>query len=237
MKNYYEILEEIKTTHEELNKVTEETKKETDRFCDMEFSEMKEYVKTPEYKAEKEVRTYKLAELGKRQEELKMILAFLKNNLKQSLYAEMLPVIIETMQKYKGKPLGDKTKDKIYNEVKDKTNCGIYIHSSGITIYDSRSKYLDELNIYPKYKDGKEIKFLIDNKIQTFEETDVFCGYVDEYVEDIPKMVEFLRLKHKKICQLAEDLKSDIDIYNHNAPDGIPHIDYYNLSKFYGRIF
>lgn len=236
MKTYYEILEEIKEASAELVKVSEEIRKKDSRFNSMNLEEMISYCKTPEYKEESARRKLKLAILRGREEELKMTLAFLKNNLKQSLYAEILPVIIETMHKYKGKALGDKTKDKIYNEVKDRVNCGIYIHANDITIYDKRSNYLENTIIYLNHKDGNKDKFLVDNKIQTFEEEDVIFGYVKDYIDDIPKMVDYLRIKNRKIYQLAEELKADIDNYNSYVPNGIPYVEY-NLYNIRDRIF
>lgn len=52
---------------------------------------------------------------------------YLMDNLALAMLEEYAPAVIEIFNKYSGKPYGEKTKDKIYNEIKNSLNCGAWI--------------------------------------------------------------------------------------------------------------
>ena len=240
MKTYEMIREEIKATYEELKHTEAEKKAEIDRFCKLEFDSLKErHEYMMEHKAEKEESLAKVAALEDRTETLKLTLPILKNNLKQVLFAEVTPIILETLQKYKGKPLGEKTREKIRNELLEKTGCYVSIGRLEINVSKRTESFHEECEfaIYKKYIDGKDNYFLIDNKIQavTMEEIEL-CGKYD-YVEDVKAEVTFLKEQHTKIYQLWETFKEECSKYNNRAPEGIEHINYYNPSNIYQKIF
>ena len=240
MKTYEMIRAEINATYEELKHTEAEKKTEIDRFCKLEFDslhERAEYMR--EHKEEREESLDKVAALEDRTETLKLTLPILKNNLKQVLFAEVAPIILETLQKYKGKPLGEKTREKIRNELLEKTRCSVYISNSKIDVYASLNNGHSkcDFTIYSKYVDGTERKFLIDNKVQavTMEEVELYGKY--DYVEDVKAEVTFLKEQHNKIYQLWETFKEECSKYNNRAPEGIEHINYYNPSRIYQKIF
>ena len=240
MKTYEMIREEINATYNELKHTEEEKKAEVDRFCKLEFDSFKErHEYMMEHKAEKEESLAKVAVLEDKTETLKLTLPILKNNLKQVLFAEVTPIILETLQKYKGKPLGEKTREKIRNELLEKTGCSVYISNSKIDVYARSTNGHSECDftIYTKYIDGVERKFLIDNKVQsvTMEEIELYGKY--DYVEDIRAEVTFLKEQHNKIYELWETFKEECSKYNDRAPEGIEHVNYYNPSRIYQKIF
>src|SRR5574344_1786958 len=61
--------------------------------------------------------------------DLRITLKILISNARIALFNEVLPVALEVLKKYAGKPYGDKTKQKISDEIKEKTNCWFYITS------------------------------------------------------------------------------------------------------------
>ena len=220
MKTYEMIREEINATYEELKRTEAEKKAEIDRFCGLEFNSLKEHHEyMMEHKTEKEESLVRVAELEDKTETLKLTLPILKNNLKQVLFAEVTPIILETLQKYNGKPLGEKTMEKIRNELLERTGCSVYISSSKIDVYTRSNNGHSECDftIYTKYVDGAERKFLIDNKVQavTKEEIELYGKY--DYVEDIVAEVTFLKEQHNKIYQLWETFKEECNKYNNRA--------------------
>ena len=240
MKTYEKIRGEINATYNELKHTEAEKKTEIDRFCKLEFNSLHERVEyMREHKAEKEESLARVAALECKTETLKLTIPILKNNLKQVLFAEVTPIILETLQKYKGKPLGEKTKEKIQKELKEKTGCYISIGRSEIKVSKRTESFHEECNftIYTKYVDGKDNYFLIDNKIQAVTEEDFgLCGEYD-YVENVNAEVTFLKEQHNKIYQLWETFKEECSKYNNRAPEGIDHINYYNPSRIYQKIF
>lgn len=55
--------------------------------------------------------------------------AILHDKLKQAIYDRILPVVIEVVNKYAGKRMGEKTYDKFKAELKVRTDCGMYYES------------------------------------------------------------------------------------------------------------
>ena len=55
--------------------------------------------------------------------------AILHDKLKQAIYNRILPVVIEVVNKYAGKRMGEKTYDKFKAELKARTDCYVYYDS------------------------------------------------------------------------------------------------------------
>ena len=123
-----------------------------------------------------------------------------------------------------------KTKEKISDEIKEKTNCRFYITSR----WDSYS-----FDIYPmdgfgsehnitcgaKYTDGGQKPLLTDNKIQliTFDELELY--YISRaYVEDIPRRVEDIKAAYAVAVAKQEELKAACDRFNALAVGDIENI-------------
>ena len=167
---------------------------------------------------------------NKKKQDLQITLKILQNNAKIALFNEVMPVALEVLSKYNGKPYGPKTNQKISDEIKEKTNCRFYISSR----YGS-----DSFNIYPNdvsneysidcgtvYTNGSQKQILIDNKIQPVKFEEVQLYYIDsEYVTDIPQRVETLKSLYKDAVAKQEELKAICDNFNKLAV-GINHIYY-----------
>ena len=170
-----------------------------------------------------------LIKTNEKKRDLQIALKILQNNAKIALFNEVMPVVLEVLAKYNGKPYGTKTKQKISDEVKEKTNCRFYISSR----YGS-----DSFDIYPSegngygitcgavYTDGSQKQILIDNKIQPIKFEEIELYYIDkEYVEDVPQRVEALKVAYKDAVAKQEELKAACDNFNKLAV-GINHIYY-----------
>ena len=141
-----------------------------------------------------------------------------------------MPVALEILSKYNGKPYGTKTKQKISDEIKEKTNCRFYISSrygsDSFDIYPSDASNEYNINCGTVYINGSQKQILIDNKIQPVKFEEVQLYYIDsEYVTDIPQRVETLKSLYKEAVAKQEELKAICDSFNKLAV-GIDHIYY-----------
>lgn len=161
---------------------------------------------------------------------LKITMEILKNNAKVALFNDVLPVALEILKKYNGKPYGEKTREKIAEEVKAATNCRFYISSRwgshSFDVYPANS-FGNDYNIScgTEYKDGNKKPLLIDNKIQfvTFEEIELY--YITrEYVEDIPGRVEELKAVYIEAVEKQKELEAICSRYNSLAVGDLAHI-------------
>lgn len=153
--------------------------------------------------------------------EIKMQLEILKDNAAQALFNEIFPTICDIWNKYEGKPHGEKTREKIYNEIKAATGYGVHIgnrYDNGeITIYSYHHDIFggNDIKISGKYDSGNGHKVLIENKIQKITPDNFYLSYRGEYVEDVKKHLEAIKEAHKKALEAQTALDDAISIYNH----------------------
>lgn len=121
MKKFIEILEEIKKTGEAIRAAEANEKMLVDSFVKLE--DIKSSI------AKKKAVENEMIENSENIKNLKIIMKILKNNARVALFYDVLPVALEILAKYSGKPYGEKTRQKISDEVKEKTNCRFYIGS------------------------------------------------------------------------------------------------------------
>ena len=167
-----------------------------------------------------------MIKVGERKQDLKITLRLLQHNAQIALFNEVMPVALEVLSKYNGKPYGTKTRQKISDEVKEKTNCRFYISSRyGFDEFDIYSSEVgNEYNITCGTENQKQI--LIDNKIQPVKFEEVQPYYIDrEYITDIPQRVEALKNLYKEAVKKQEELRPICDKFNKLAV-GINHIYY-----------
>lgn len=222
MKKYVEILEEIKRTGEAIRAAEARENELVDSY--MKVCDLRE-----RHQARKAVEG-EIVENQQHKKDLELTRKILKNNAKVALFNDVLPEALEILKKYSGKPYGEKTQEKIAEEVKVATNCRFYIDSR----YGSQS-----FEVYPgdafgndyniscgtKYTDGNRKPLLIDNKIQliTFDEIELY--YISpDYVEDIPHRVEELKQLYKEAVTKQKELETICSCFNTLAVGDIPHI-------------
>ena len=224
MKKFIDILEEIKQTRQAI-KAAEDRENELvesyTKICDL--RERHEARKAAENDMIKE---------STEKKDLQITIKILKNNAKIALFNEVLPVALEILAKYSGKPYGEKTRQKISDEVKAATNCRFYIGSS----YGSHS-----FEVYPadgfgndyniscgtEYTNGNKKPLLVDNKIQLVSFEEIALYYISrDYVEDIPQRVEAIKAAHAEAVAKQEELKAACSRFNALAVGDISHIYY-----------
>ena len=109
MKTFKEIMEDIKRTNKQLEESKATEKELADKFLS-------------EYDRSKRKETYKdyLTDLKKAEEttkNLSLTIKFMQNNARIALFNDVMPVLLDILSKYKGKPYGEKTREKIAKKI------------------------------------------------------------------------------------------------------------------------
>ena len=219
MKEFIDILEEIKQTCGAI-KAAEARENELVesymKICDLrERHESKKAAEKDMIKASAE------------KKDLQITIKILENNAKIALFNEVLPAALEILKKYSGKPYGEKTRQKISDEVKAATNCRFYIDSrygaDYFEVYPVDNGY--NITCGTDYTDGSKKPLLIDNKIQLVSFEEIALYYISRaYVEDIPHRVEELKQLYKEAVAKQKELETICSCFNTLAVGDIPHI-------------
>lgn len=212
MKKFNEIIKEVNKTYQKIKEVEEKTKELQNTYLTIvNLKERHEKRKTVENE---------LVRLEEKKKDLQITIKILNSNAKIALYSETMPIVLEVLAKYKNKPYGPKTEEKIKDEIKEKTNCSFYIS----TIYSSQEYHIIPLefsnNNYniecgSKCIDGKQKKLLDENKIQVLEFNDLTLYYASkEYIDNIPKRIKELKRLYKKAYEKQQELEKICSEYN-----------------------
>lgn len=212
MKKFNTIIKEINQTQQNIKEVEEKTKEIRKTYLNiMDIKKRHEKMKTVENE---------IIRLEEKKKDLQITIKILNNNAKIALFNETLPTVLEILAKYKNKPYGSKTEQKIKDEIKEKTNCSFYIGDR----YSLQEYHITPLefshNDYniecgTKYIEGKQKKLLDDNKIQVPELKDLTIYYSSkEYIDNIPKRIKDLKRLYKKAYEKQQELYAICSEYN-----------------------
>ena len=222
MKKFADIIKEVNKTQKNIKEVEEKTKEIRNTYLNiMDIKERREKMKTVEND---------IVKLEEKKKDLQITIKILNSNAKIALFNEITPIVLEVLAKYKNKPYGPKTEQKIRDEIKEKTNCSFYISDR----YSSQEYHIIPLefshNYYniecgTKYIDGKQKKLLDDNKIKVPELNDLTIYYASkEYIDNIPKRIKELKRLYKKAYEKQQELEKICIEYNSIAVGNIKNI-------------
>lgn len=170
-----------------------------------------------------------MCKLNEEIKDLTITIKILNSNAKIALFNEVMPQVLEVLAKYKNKPYGPKTEEKIRDEIKEKINCYFYISARYIQEYHIIPLEFsdDDFNIEcgSKCIDGKHKKLLDENKIQALELSDITLYYASkEYIDNIPKRIKELKRLYKKAYEKQQELDALCSEYNSLAVGNIKNI-------------
>ena len=222
MKKFADIIKEVNQTQKKIKELEEKTKEIRNTYSNItDIKERREKMKTVEND---------IVKLEEKKKDLQITIKILNSNAKIALYNDTLPIILEVLAKYKNKPYGPRTEEKIKDEIKEKTNCGFYISKR----YSSQEYHIFPLefngNTYDiecgtKFIDGKQKNLLYDNKIQVPELNDLTLFYTSkEYIDNIPKRIKELKKLYKKAYEKQKELEKICGEYNSLAVGNIKNI-------------
>lgn len=222
MKTFNEILKDIEATRKAIDKSENNEKRlEAEWTSVLDMKERHEKRKALE--AEWSV-------AGQETKDLYLSLYLLKNNARIALFNDVMPVLLEVLEKYKGKPYGEKTRDKISKEVEEKAGARAYIgtryNQEEISVYPSSGYGNDySITIGTKYINGKQDRILIDNKIQLVPLENFCLWYIkDKYISDVPAAIADMKELYNKAVSMQKELDKVCSAFNKYAVDGIESI-------------
>ncbi len=228
MKKFTEVLEQIKEATEEMKHAKQECENATDKYTSLfdglTFKERLNKRKESDVIKMRETYLNEVAKWENMEINCRLKISILKSNARIALMNDVIDIIITAFNKYSGKPYGEKTREKISNEIKEKTNCSAYIHSDNVISINPVNMVGLEYNIELCMKDYNN-KFLVDNKIQKLNKDDIkLASGNNPYIEDIETEVKIIRDMQARIIEKEQELKKMCEEYNNHTVNGIRHI-------------
>lgn len=222
MKKFNAIIKEVNQTRQKIKEVEEKSKEIRNTYLNItNLKERHEKMKAVEND---------IVKLEEKKEDLQITIKILNSNAKIALFNEVMPQVLEVLAKYKNKPYGPKTEQKIKDEIKEKTKCGFYISVR----YSSQVYNISPLEFHgntydiecgTKFINGKQKNLLDDNKIQVPELNDLTLYYIsEEYIDNIPKRIKELKKLYKKAYEKQQEQEKICSEYNSLAVGDIKHI-------------
>lgn len=157
-------------------------------------------------------------------EHLTLKVNILKSNAKIALFNETAPVVLEVLKKYEGKRLGEKTNEKIRNEIKKLTGYITVIKKDSVRVMSSNY----DVEFGTRYRNGERKYILVDNVIQDvpFEEFEIWHDSM-EYVEDVAGRISDLKIAHMEAREKQKELEIACSKFNDLAVGDIPALSMY----------
>lgn len=174
--------------------------------------------------------TNAISEAEEEESRANKIAAILNDNARAAFTAENLPAIIEVINKYTGKKIGEKTREKIRAEIETATGCGFWFASDfgSITFYDKTRENCAicwrayETTLYISYS----------KREQLFDENGKFTGLTlddlpiyQKYFDDPAGAVDKAEALKKEIEAEAEKINNLIAAYTETTPSTAAHPD------------
>lgn len=161
----------------------------------------------------------------------------IRHNAECVFLTEILPAVLDVYNKYAGKRVGEKTRDKIRAAVKevlgdDEKHISVYIDSDGVnySILNSawkRAYFCYNTETKKSYSmwdaDGKM------NKLESF----MFHLYKGEYIEDSEKYIAMKREQANKIKELSIEIEKARKEFDDNLCDGFDTLDYGKTNTYF----
>lgn len=175
---------------------------------------------------------YQIKEVYKKERSAKIEKYLIINNLKVALLTESKSAIMEVLKKYDGKRYGEKTRDKISEEIKQITGAsgariGGYnaINNEIVVTFDNIPGGWDNRKLkYYTYDENGENKYpyiLQDNVIKSPHD----LKFNGEYIEDIPARAQQIQDNFIKALEAYEEYKKAREAYNNLTVPGLRDIE------------
>lgn len=154
------------------------------------------------------------------------------DNTRRMIYNVALPAILDTLKKWNGKPYGEKTKQKINDEMKARFNCALYLSNqyggkidlvplNGEGYANYIFKY-DDFDIYTIYKNGQQPHILNGNKINgEITAADLELSNCPAIVDDPAARAAEILASFDELKRKQEQLERDITQFNNMLPSAI----------------
>ena len=167
---------------------------------------------------------------NKKIERLQKVGYILRNNYKSVLAAQVLPVLWDLLQKYKGKKAGEKTLVKFRDELTKAAGVSVWFERG---IFSQKSTHASIYEIIDGYRGGETFDIYTKNGAGFINENNEFCGlyesdfqagYIGDYIDDPEKRLDEIEKAAAEVKRIATEYNAAADAYNALTVDGFEHI-------------
>ena len=159
-----------------------------------------------------------------------IVIDILSDNYRSALYTEYLPRILEVLKKYAGKKYGEKTKEKIYQEMKEKLHIGFWIdrrynttdylefyllNDEGYKTYNMPDFCIGTNGTYP---DNMKLNISKDNRINVYPYEDYYLTEACCYIADPAEHAEKILKAQAEVKQAEEAYTKALSEYKSLLP-------------------
>lgn len=145
---------------------------------------------------------------------------------------QVFPKILEILNKYAGKRIGDKTNEKIQNEIQSVTGCHVTFNQMrNIDIWTDYYNLPDRrITMYSVYGETNFIEEDGKLKLKKLDVNMYIMPKGEEYIENVE---EYTNRKMKEVAEINEKLKELRDMvtaYNEDLTEGFDRLSTYNFN-------
>lgn len=169
----------------------------------------------------------KTAPLYSKSKDIEIVNRILRNNAKIALFEQIKNDLIEVLNKYNSKSIGEKTAEKIKNEMMERCNVRVYINDREITVYPNHERTFNDYNLSLFLNTGNYDNnyFLKGNKLQCEYLNTIYIGYVYNFVENPAERIEQIKQKQIELLQAQEQYNKIISEYNNLVGNAYKHFN------------
>lgn len=227
-KTLAEIAEEIKSTRAKIERIKDEIEKSENEFFALDDNTQTKYLlDTP--KADRIMRKWEeqLAEVAK----LEKIAIILRNNYRVALAAQVLPAFLEILQKYNGKKAGEKTREKIAEEMQTACGCSLWFERNYCS---QKSETAHICEIMRGTWNGEKIDIYTKNRAAIIDEENTINGnltadnlYINagEYIDNPAQRLEEIEKARATVEEIKKQYNDAAEKYNNLIVQGFEKVE------------
>ena len=227
-KTLAEIAEEIKSTRAKIERIKDEIEKSENEFFALDDNTQKKYLlDTP--RADRIMRKWEeqRAEVAK----LEKIALILRNNYRVALAAQVLPAFLEILQKYDGKKAGEKTREKISEEMRTACGCSLWFERN---FNSQKSDTAHICEIIRGAWNGEKIDIYTKNRAAIIDEQNTIHGnftaddlriYTGEYIENPAQRLEEIEKARATVEEIRKQYNDAAEKCNNLLVEGLEKVE------------
>ena len=218
------IAEEIKSTRAKIERIKDEIEKSENEFFALDDNTRTKYLlDTP--RADRIMRKWEeqRAEVAK----LEKIAFILRHNYRAILAAQVLPAFLEILQKYDGKKAGEKTREKISEEMRTACGCSLWFERSILSQKSDTAHIGDfirreQIDIYTKNRAA-----IIDeqNTIHGNFTADDLRVYTGEYIDNPAQRLEEIEKARATVEEIKKQYNEAAEKCNNLLVEGFEKVE------------
>lgn len=223
-KTLAEIAQEIKSTRAKIEGIKDEIEKSENEFFALDDNTQTKYLlDTP--KADRIMRKWEeqRAEVAK----LEKIALILRHNYRAILAAQVLPAFVELLKKYDGKKAGEKTREKISEEMRNACGCSLWFERN-FNSQKSDTAHIgdfirrEQIDIYTKNRAA-----IIDeqNNINGNLTADDLRVYIGEYIDNPAQRLEEIEKARATVEEIKKQYNDAAEKYNNLIVAGFEKVE------------